>query len=222
VTPPGTIGVLSGSSWHAQFGLALSHLEVPPGSKLICTPSVDVVGNMNTMTRGMRGEWLFILGSDHVFDSNLLLRLLSHQVEVVVPHCLKRTPPYDPVVYSGQNEKDEYVGHTRMPEHGLVPVHAAGSAGMLVRREVLEALDDPVWESHGGLNEDLTFCAKVRDDLGVQIWCDVDARIGHISEVSVWPQWRDGEWFISMHLGNGETMPIRRFVRDDLSLTPTT
>src|SRR3546814_11448924 len=60
------------------------------------------------------------------------------EVDVIVPPCLKRSPPYDPVVYSHQNEKGEYVGYNDLPEHGLVPVHAAGTAGMLIRRPVLD------------------------------------------------------------------------------------
>ena len=153
------------------------------------------------------------MGTDHVMDFDLLQRLLSHDVDVVVPLCLKRSPPYDPVVYSHQNEQGEYVGYYDLPEHGLVEVHAAGSAGMLIRRRVLDAFEDPVFESHGGLNEDLSFCAKVREG-GFQIYCDVDARLGHISEISVWPELRDdGEWGISLHLGNGQKMPVKRLVK---------
>src|SRR6266498_2105759 len=149
------------------------HHQTPPGSKLLWTKGVDIVGNMNTMVREMRGEWLWILGDDHVMDPDLLQRLLARNVDVVVPLCLKRSPPYDPVVYSHQNELGEYVG-ADLPSSGLVEVHAAGSAGMLVSRRVLAELEDPVFESHGGLNEDLTFCAKARD-AGFRIWCDVDA-----------------------------------------------
>jgi hypothetical protein len=214
----GTIGVLSGDlTRYSDFVLALMHQTLPPGSKMVWTRGADVVGNMNQMVRGMVGEWLWILGDDHVFDGNLLQRLLVHDVDVVVPLCLKRLPPYDPVVYSHQNEDGLYVGYTDLPAHGLVPVHAAGSAGMLVKRYVFDALTEPMFESHGGLNEDLTFCAKVRE-AGFQIWCDVDSTIGHIGQVSVWPKWHEGEgeWQIMLHLGNGEIMPMRRVLQPDL------
>jgi hypothetical protein len=212
----GTIGVLSGDlTRYSDFVLALIHQTLPPGSKMVWTRGADVVGNMNQMVRNMVGDWLWILGDDHVFDGDLLQRLLVHDADVVVPLCLKRIPPYDPVVYSHQNDDGLYVGYTDLPEHGLVPVHAAGSAGMLVKRWVLDELEDPVFESHGGLNEDLTFCAKVRD-LGAQIYCDVDAPMGHISNISAWPVYREGEWQIALHLGNGEIMPIRRVLQPDL------
>ena len=182
---------------------------------MVWPKGVDIVGNMNTMVRKMQGDWLWVLGTDHVMNFDLLERLLSHDVDVVVPLCLKRSPPYDPVVYSHQNEKGQYVGYTDLPEHGLVPVHAAGSAGMLIRRHVLDTFEDPVFESHGGLNEDLHFCAKVRD-AGFSIWCDVDAPLGHIGQISVWPRYSGDEWMIDLHLGNGEIMPIRRIVNAEL------
>jgi len=208
----GTIGVFSGELCHSDFAVALMHHQTPPGAKLIWTKSVDIVGNMNSMVRKMEGDWLWVLGTDHVMDFDLLPRLLEHDVDVVVPLCLKRSPPYDPVVYSHQNEDGDYVGYTDLPETGLVPIHAAGSAGMLIRRHVLDALEDPVFESHGGLNEDLTFCAKVRD-AGFGIWCDVDAKLGHIGSLSVWPVFRGEEWAIDLNLGNTIVMPMRRFVK---------
>lgn len=205
----GTIGVMSGELCHADFALSLLHHQTPNHTKLLWTKSVDIVGNMNSMVRGMQGDWLWIMGSDHVMDFDLLPRLLKHDVDIVVPLCLKRSPPYDPVVYSHQNEKDEYVV-ADLPEAGLVRIHAAGTAGMLVRKRVFDAIGDPWFESYGGLNEDLTFCRKARE-AGFAIWCDPSARLGHISQVSVWPMW-DGEQAIEMNLGNGEKMPLKRIL----------
>lgn len=213
----GTIGVLSSDlSRYADFSVALLHQQTPPGAKLIWTKGADVVGNMNRMVAGMEGDWLWILGDDHVFAPGLLLSLLKRDVDVIVPLCLKRTPPYDPVVYAEQNEDGDYVAFVDLPEHGLVPIHAAGSAGMLVKRHVIEAIGGPVFESHGGLNEDLTFCAKVRA-AGFQIWCDVDAFLGHIGLVSIWPKYRDGEWQVDLDLGNGTMMPVRRFLKPEFA-----
>lgn len=207
---PGTVGVLSGEQVrYAQFAIALMHQQLPEGTKLIWRPGVNVIANMNAMVEGVEGDWLWMIGDDHVFNPDLLGRLLEHDVDVVVPLCLKRTPPYQPVVYSHQNEVGEYVGHFDLPEHGLVELHAAGTAGMLVRRRVLDAIADPVFETGPhGLNEDLTFCAKVRA-AGFRIWCDVDAPLGHITNVAVWPLCNSGEWCPSLHLGNGLIMPLR-------------
>lgn len=218
----GTIGILGGELWHADFSMAMLHHQAPPDTKLIATKSVDIVGNMNSMVRGMRGEWLWVLGTDHVMDFDLCRKLLDElarpEVDIVFPVCLKRSPPYDPVIYSHQNEDGDYVGYTNLPTRGLHPVWAAGSAGMMVKRWVLEKIggeNGPWFWSEGGLNEDLSFCAAARD-IGARLWVRTDALLGHISQVSIWPEVRDGEWGMSMHLGNGEKMPLRRIVDPDL------
>jgi hypothetical protein len=169
-----------------------------------------VAGNCNTIIRNMAGEWVWIIGDDHVFDPDILMRLLSHEVDVVVPLCFTRRPPYVPVVYSGQNEQGHYIVNHDLPEHGLVEIHAAGSAGMLVRKHVLDALEDPWFRPSPdaqGMNEDLYFCEKVRE-AGFSIFCDVDTPLGHIAvPVIIWPQYREA-WAPNLILGNGAVLPL--------------
>jgi hypothetical protein len=213
----GTIGVLSGArTVLPDFARALTISAKPDDTRLIWTESSDIVGNCNTFCRNFRGGWLWIMGDDHVFDPDLLPRLLERNVDVVVPLCLKRTPPYDPVVYGGQNEKGEfYVAD--LPDHGMTEVYAAGSAGMLIRRHVIEAIADPWFETGGGgMNEDLTFCAKVRD-AGFRIWCDTDCLIGHITKHTVWPVRREGGWHADLEVHPGLKLGIRRELRGDLA-----
>jgi hypothetical protein len=208
----GTIGVISGDlARYSDFSQALAILGKPDGTRLIWTKSVDVVGNCNTICRNYKGGWVWMLGDDHVFDPDILVRLLQHEVGVVVPLCLKRTPPYDPVVYGRQNELGEYVG-ADLPRGGMARVHAAGSAGMLIRSEVLDAIDDPWFESHGGLNEDLTFCAKVRE-AGFELWCDVDCHLGHMAPHTVWPAFRENGWHADIQLDPTLRLPLRREVK---------
>lgn len=210
----GTIGIISGArTCYPDFGRALTICAKPDDTRLIWTESSDIVGNCNTICRNYRGDWIWFLGDDHVFDPDLLPRLLERNVDVVVPLCLKRTPPYDPVVYGGQNGRGEYYV-ADLPGGGITEVHAAGSAGMLVRRHVLEAIGDPWFESHGGLNEDLTFCAKVRE-AGFRIWCDVDCRLGHLSTHTVWPARRDGGWHADIELDRRLMLPLRRQLARD-------
>lgn len=213
--PPGTIGVISADlARYSDFSIALLHTLKPDGTKLLWLKGVDVVSHMNTLVACLQGDWLWILGDDHVFDPDTLLRLLAHDVDVVVPLCLKRTPPYDPVVYKEQNELGHYVGAHDLPEHGLHKVFAAGTAGMLVKRRVFEAIDWPPFATEGGgLNEDLTFCKKVRE-AGFDIHVDVEVPIGHISQISIWPTFEDEEWKIGLNLGNGKTYKLRRFLRE--------
>ncbi len=169
-----------------------------PDTRLVWADGADIVGQCNQVCRNYQGDWVWFMGDDHTFAPDMLQRLLDRDVDVVVPLCLKRTPPFHPVVYAGQNELGEYyVGE--LPTSGITEIYAAGSAGMLVRRHVLEAIADPWFESHGGMNEDLTFCAKVRD-AGFRIWCDLDCTLGHISNYTVWPVVREDGWHAELEI----------------------
>lgn len=214
-----TIGVVTGE--FARFSLFETCLvgamaEAPGGSRLTKAMSVDVAGNCNTLARDAlkhQTDFLWILGDDHAFAPELLPQLLAHDKDIVVPHCLMRHPPWKPVVFQGQNEKGEYVT-AELPQEGLVEVHASGSAGMLIKRRVLEAMADPWFEPDplgAGLNEDLYFCQKARE-AGFEIFCDPAALLGHISLHIVWPRFADGGWHVgTVHGPEGNVeVPIRR------------
>lgn len=215
---PGTVGIISGElTRFADFSIAMMHLQKPEGTKMMWAKGLDVAGNCNRLVKALQGDWLWIMGDDHVFDPTLLMQLVAHELDVVVPLCLKRHAPYEVVVY-----RDEYLGedgliHYRfaeLPEKGVHEIHAAGSAGMLIRRHVLEAIDGPVFETSKGMqNEDLLLCAKIRD-AGFKIHCDVSARLGHIGTVGVWPMWQGDGWGTALDLGGGQITPLWRITEE--------
>jgi hypothetical protein len=216
----GTIGVVAQDlARYSDFCLSMTILEKPADARIIWTKSTDVVGNCNQMCRNMVGEWLWIMGDDHVFNPDILLRLLARDVDIVVPFVMTRTPPYAPVVMSEPNGLDEH-GHLEyqiawLPESGLHEVYAAGSAGMLIRRPVLEAIADPWFSTDGkGLNEDFAFCRKARE-AGFKIHCDVDVQMGHIATHTVWPEHRDGGWQPNLILNPQTVVPLVNIHPDD-------
>jgi hypothetical protein len=216
-SPPGTVGVIGGDLGRfAAFNISMwgviAHL--PMGSNARYARGVDVSGNCNSIIRDFVGEWVWMMGDDHYFAPDILLRLLEHDVDVVVPHCLKRTPPWPAVVYSHQDEDGWY--HTaKLPKEGLTEIYAAGSAGMLIRRRVLEALEDPWFRpapDAEGLNEDLYFCQKVRE-AGFKIYCDPAIPLGHIATYNIFPKWHNDEvgWNVLWEFAEGVTFqpPVR-------------
>jgi hypothetical protein len=201
--PPGTIGVLSGDlTRYTEFSQSMFQLAYPPGSKMAWVKSVDIVGAQNQILGAAEGDWVWIMGDDHVFPPETLVVLLgdmySKDLDVVVPLCLQRFPPFAPVVYKSQNESGSYYVYDDLPEKGLVQVHAAGNAGMLIRKRVLEKLEPPYVGTDGkGLNEDLFFCRRIRE-AGFKIWCDVDVRLGHINSFAIWPKRSEQGWAVGI------------------------
>jgi hypothetical protein len=180
---------------------------------------VDVTGNLNEACRRTKGDWLWQTADDHIWEPDIIRRLEAHKVDVVVPHCLKRTPGFEPVLYGSSNGDVHQLA--QIPEQGLFEVHAAGTAGMLIRKHVLDEIGDPWFETYGKQNEDLMFCRKLREH-GFTIWCDPSVLLGHIALTCVYPCWIEGEgWGVDMDLGgeNGDQRVLMRRLGN--SLTPS-
>lgn len=155
-------------------------------------------------------DWICFMGDDHVFHPEFVLRLLAqmyqNDLDIIVPLCFRRSFPPEPVIYSWGNPKpgdpDLWypIKMREHPEGGLIEVDAAGSAGMIVRRRVLEKMKLqnklPYFElGVGQAGEDLNFCKKAKE-LGFKIHCDLDSSLGHILNTAIWPvkQKETGVW----------------------------
>ena len=226
-TGGGTVGVVSGElSRYSIFAQALIALLSYSGDLITHFQWLmhsNVTKNCNELAKNMQGDWLWLIGDDHVFRADLLEQLVAHDVDVIVPLCLQRSSPYPHVVYEGEDlEADEegtHVLHTSLPEAGLTEIYAAGQAGMLIKRHVLEAIGEPYFETFGKQNEDLEFCRKIRA-AGFTIHCDTSALLGHIGQVIVWPHHsEDYGWGIRMNTGADQNIFLRRF-EQSRSLTP--
>lgn len=215
--PPGTIGIVSGDLGRfTEFAVSMLRLIRPPDTQVIWVKGLDVTANYNRMISDSlrpQDEWFWIMGDDHMFDPLLLMQLLQHELDVVVPLCLERQAPFKPVTYSGIQGQDPD-GHdiftvARLPHTGVHEIFAAGSAGMLIRRRVLDALERPIFQTSGvHQNEDLNLCHKIRE-AGFKIHCDVDARLGHIGILGIFPWFvpEQGRWGTVLESG-GQLIPL--------------
>jgi hypothetical protein len=179
----GSVGVVSNDTGRfTVFTASMVGLEMPPGSGVIWASGSDIVLGRNSCVERMRGEWLWFMDDDHAFEPGLLMQLLSHNVDVVVPVCLMRQKPFFPVELTAEGQALDL---TTAPRTGLVELYAAGTAGMLIRRRVFERLEPPYF-AHGDTSEDFIFCARLRE-LGIPIHCDLGARLGHVTTTVIWP-----------------------------------
>lgn len=198
----------------ALFTSSLAATRQPANCMLRVMCSASITENLNQIIRELRDEdeWVWVIGDDHCWLPDCLERLLEqmdeHDLDVLVPLVTKRNPPWHLVLFHDVFNDD---GSRRVDEHGIavydpwnwedVPasgvfeVDAAGSAGMLVRRRVLDAMRDPWFENTNGvvLNEDVNFCQKARA-LGFKVYATADVAMGHIGIFRVWPLRRSGRW----------------------------
>lgn len=201
--PKGVIGVATYFlGRYREFDMALNRVQAPAGTIVEWLMGINVAFNFNNMVRYVLEneglEWLWILGDDHVFEPDLLSKLLDRDVDVVVPLCLRRSNPFLPVVQTPAVDGFKASGWEFLRgKTGCVDVTdsaSLGNAGMLVKRKVLETCNKP-WFANGQINpelnsSDLYFYENIKRN-GFRIHLDVDNFIGHLSHMAVWPKRND-------------------------------
>lgn len=188
--PAGTIVIPSGHEprFHAFYGSLIRMLAtLPPGCTIAWTQGPDIAFNLNHGIARAVGEWVWILGDDHTFETNIIERLWAHDLPVVAPFVLRRSVPHPTVMLNEAGESIKPEPYQR----GLMKVAKVGGAGMLIRRQVFDKIPRP-WFSNRGperQGEDIAFCERVTE-AGMSIYVDLDTPMGHITTIEVWPKFR--------------------------------
>lgn len=220
--PAGSIAVISGAlTRYLAFHRALAALERPAGTALHYSFGANVAENRNSAIRVRHGDWMWFLDDDHTFAPDTLIKLLKRGKDIISPIVLHKEPPHAPVMYDAFEERTEGPRYHRQfltDQTGVQRMAAVGTGGMLVRREVLEALTDPWFEVgqfvSSEFSEDLWFCKKATE-AGFEVWVDFDVPMAHVAPCAVWPvRTTAGDWATGYHLG-GETMPFIAAAKDE-------
>jgi hypothetical protein len=199
---------------YSQFAADLTGLDLPPDWKVLWRFGWDLADAHNALIAQALAEgkeYVWFMGDDHAFSPNLLRKLLARDLDLVVPLCLMRNAPYRPVNWVAAPTVEDPDAVRRLdvaeyPDGGLVEVAASGAAGLLVKRRVFEAIEAP-WFEAGTANtnrvgEDVNFCRKARA-AGFEIFCDLDAVIGHLSTTAVWPVRESDGWTFAFSMMGG-------------------
>lgn len=235
--PPGVICIASGElARYPHFTHSMLNVLRPKGTQVHMGIGLNVAANFNSGVRQMMAtpglEWVWIMGDDHEFDPTTLLRLLDHELDIVVPLVVRRQPPFIPVLFK-KPQSDTPLGQfppfhwQDLPPDGLLGpadgLYTCGSAGMLIRRHVIEALTDP-WFEMGKMGKDLTnedthFCLKAQE-LGFTIHADLDTRMDHWTPVSLRPvQTETGVWTVALNLGGNIVVSLPPSLLTELATT---
>lgn len=193
----GVIGIASHFlGRYREFDFCLGKLKYPHGSIIDWQIGINVALNYNNMIRTMLlgdYEWVWILGDDHIFNPNLLNKLLEHDVDIVVPLCLRAEDTAKTVLHKRSDESFKEVELDFFNgKSGLVNItdYTIGNAGMLIKRHVAENIDAPWFENSNYDKEiaacDLIFADKIKDS-GFKLYIDTDSPLGHITHMAIWP-----------------------------------
>lgn len=170
-------------------------------------------------------DWVFFLDDDHIFDPGILKQLIAHDKGIISALYCRRLHPNLPLIFDRFDKTGAVVHRQLLPgEQGLIRVAATGCGGLLIRRPILEELmtvTDGKPFTLGQIEkdewgDDLTFYKYVRD-LGYEVYVDLDAPMGHVTESTVWPgRLPDGKWVTLMdHNGLVMALPTIELTPND-------
>lgn len=203
--PPGIVCMLSGEL--TRYGVSMQSLmtlQAPNGSAVNWQMGMRISMQINNCLQSVidnpNMQWAWIMGDDHTFDPQVLLRLLEHDLDVVAPLCLSRLAPLDPVIVEHDHKPKGRLKYLEdLPRGGLYklrPEETCGDAGLLIRRHALERLGPPWYEKQDSGShqaEDQEFIKKVKA-AGLDVHIDLDNPIGHVSNMTVLPIRVNGHW----------------------------
>lgn len=173
--------------------------------------SERAIGREKVVRRALeRGsEWVWFVDDDHTFGHTALLDLLAHDVPVVGALYLQRKTPFLPIAMGEKDENGWWpLDLEKCPQHGLVSVDGIGTGGLLVKAEVFHELGEPWFQYTAEMSEDLFFCRRVREELGLPIYVDLDVPLGHIAPAVVFPIYSEDQWAAGLSFGPNATVML--------------
>lgn len=209
--PEGFVAIPCGVQARSSlFWQCVEDLERPPGWRV---PARTARGSSPAANRNLLArqaleegyEWVFWLDDDLEFRPDTLVRLLAHEVSAVVALSYRRQPPFEPLWLDACPGGGLQWAEVQDPALGLQRLAAATSGALLTHRSVLEAVGDPWWTlgqfSRQEWQDDIWFCTRLREE-GLALYGDPLVRVGHTTDVSVWPVWQAGRWHTCLARGS--------------------
>lgn len=187
-----------------KFYDSFGGLDLPQGSIWQRSIGGSVPNNLNKLVNHALEEkctHLFIVEDDSVFERDTVRRLLKHNVPVVAGLCRSRGAPFRAYVYKGLSD-DGLGWYTIGPnDKGLIKCDATGMGGILINTEVFQKLKKPyfsyyyVGEKEWG--QDIVF-GKSLIEAGINVYCDLDVHIGHVTQCIIGSQLDKNGWNITL------------------------
>lgn len=142
----------------------------------------------NNVVDQMKGDWLLMLDTDHVFDPDIAARMVHRMerdnLEVLTALYQHKSPPYSPVLYRHGNDAFQALGDwDKFDEQYYIPIGSSGAGCLMVKRSVFDRIKNKLKESPFDiihpLGEDHSFFKRLYK-LGIKAFCDPSIECHHL------------------------------------------
>lgn len=188
-------------------------LQLPMGTMATFAHGQSIAHNRNIIVKQALENGcshIFFIDDDIVLPPDILIQLICHNVDSVSALMLMRDYPHKPLIFKSFDDNGGaehiFMDDPDVQTNSLIPIAASGLGCCLIKTKVFSKLEEPFFRfgevDLDGLSEDLGFFRRVQK-LGLQHWCDLNATVGHMTNVNVWPKRIEGGWVTSYENNNG-------------------
>lgn len=166
---------------------------------------------------------ILLLDDDVCPPADIIARLMRHDKDIVTGVLLKRDFPHTPILFhtSLPDGKCGVQFLNELSEEGLIPIKNCGLGCVLIKTEVLkkllpfnvkqtDATAPPAWVTLGEAVpdhwcDDTVFFNRCTE-LGIEMFCDLSVKVGHMGQVTIWPRYEDGKWLTVYDVGGKDNI----------------
>lgn len=215
----------------ADFLPSFIGLMRPEGSVTSTVSGQSPASNRNTIIKqALENDCthIFFMDDDMIFPPDTLLKLIEHKKDIVSALYLNRGFPHRPVFFDRAYENG-YCKYFSLTEGitGLIKGVNCGLGAVLISTEVFKKLEPPYIRlgeiEKDGWCDDVGFFNRCRE-AGYDVYCDLDAPVGHLGSMTIWPEKLNGKWMTTYKQPNGniqfvQSIPTEEeLLKEELSL----
>lgn len=187
---------------NASFIPSFIGLQRPDGSFTMTSHGQSPAVSRNTIIKSALDNncsHIFFMDDDMIFPPDTLLKLIEHDKDIVTALYLLRSFPHRPALFDKayDNGRCKFT-FLEKGMNGLVKGVNCGLGAVLIKTSIFKDLEEPYVRlgeiEKDGWCDDVGFFNRCRQ-AGFEIWCDLNAPVGHMANVIIWPENLDGEWF---------------------------
>lgn len=211
---------------NANFIPSFMSLQRPENSLTITVHGQSPASARNAIIKqGLENDCthIFFMDDDMIFPPDTLTKLLVHDKYIISALYLLRSFPHRPAFFDKayENGKCRFT-FLEKGMNGLIKGVNCGLGAVLISTKIFEKLDEPYVRlgeiEKDGWCDDVGFFNRCRQ-AGFDIWCDLNAPVGHMNSVTMWPEIHNGEWFTNYKHPNGnvlisQNIPTEQEVKD--------